>query len=109
MSATSFLAASKVHVALHLLPGPCVLRLQMPEVSSVLPYQARPHIDHQLAFHCKCWLQQNLASLGLRVPTEVQQAALPVILSGKNAAIQSYTGSGKVNTSKTNLLIRHYC
>jgi len=38
---------------------------------------------------------QNLANLGLRVPTEVQQAALPVILSGKNAAIQSYTGSGK--------------
>ena len=30
------------------------------------------------------------------MPTEVQQAALPVILSGENAAIQSYTGSGKV-------------
>lgn len=42
-------------------------------------------------------VQGNLKGLGLLNPTSVQQAAIPVVLRGENAAIQSYTGSGKVS------------
>ncbi|CAM6117804.1 unnamed protein product [Calypogeia fissa] len=38
---------------------------------------------------------QRLGEEGLEVPTDVQVAAIPVILEGHDAAIQSYTGSGK--------------
>ena len=37
-----------------------------------------------------------MRALGLMNPTPVQQTGIPVILGGSNAAIQSYTGSGKV-------------
>ena len=41
-------------------------------------------------------LQGAMSDLELLTPTPVQAAAIPALLSGKNAAIQSYTGSGKV-------------
>lgn len=41
-------------------------------------------------------LQGNLQSMGIHEPTEVQQQAIPAMLEGRNIAIQSYTGSGKV-------------
>lgn len=40
-------------------------------------------------------LQQRLQELELTVPTDVQSAAIPVLLQGQDAAIQSFTGSGK--------------
>ena len=51
--------------------------------------QEGPHPNYVCA-------QANLRALGLMNPTPVQQTGIPVILGGKNAAIQSYTGSGKV-------------
>ena len=36
-----------------------------------------------------------LKKQGITVPTEVQEAAVPVILSGKNAIVRAETGSGK--------------
>lgn len=42
--------------------------------------------------------QAGLAEGGIEVPSPIQEAAIPVLLSGSNAAIQSYTGSGKVST-----------
>ncbi len=42
-------------------------------------------------------LQARLRLLDVQAPTPVQQAAIPRVLSGENIAIQSYTGSGKVN------------
>jgi hypothetical protein len=41
-------------------------------------------------------LLSGLAETGIEVPSPIQEAAIPVLLSGRNAAIQSYTGSGKV-------------
>ena len=40
-------------------------------------------------------LIERLESEGFTTPTDVQSAAIPVILKGKDAVIQSYTGSGK--------------
>ena len=40
-------------------------------------------------------MQANLAELEVVGPTPVQAAAIPVLLRGVNAAVQSYTGSGK--------------
>lgn len=41
-------------------------------------------------------MQGRLAEIGVHEATPVQSAAIPAILTGKNVAIQSYTGSGKV-------------
>ena len=40
--------------------------------------------------------QAGLAQQGFLAPSEVQAAAIPIILQGKNVGVQSYTGSGKV-------------
>lgn len=40
-------------------------------------------------------VKARLRQLDLEVPTDVQSAAIPVLLGGEDAAIQSYTGSGK--------------
>eukprot|EP00884_Botryococcus_braunii_P006446 jgi/Botrbrau1/15802/Bobra.4_1s0152.1 len=37
----------------------------------------------------------NLESLRIRVPTDIQAAAIPRVLAGANVGIKSYTGSGK--------------
>lgn len=42
-------------------------------------------------------LVAGLAETGIEVPSPIQEASIPVLLSGANAAIQSYTGSGKVS------------
>ena len=39
--------------------------------------------------------QPFLESQGIHAPTDVQAAAIPVVLQGANAAIRCYTGSGK--------------
>ena len=36
-----------------------------------------------------------LKNQGITEPTEVQEAAVPVILSGKNAIVRAETGSGQ--------------
>jgi ATP-dependent RNA helicase DeaD len=41
-------------------------------------------------------LVAGLAESGIEVPSPIQESAIPVLLSGQNAAVQSYTGSGKV-------------
>ena len=41
-------------------------------------------------------LQGSLAVSGIEVPSPIQEAAIPALLGGANAAVQSYTGSGKV-------------
>ena len=51
----------------------------------------------------RLFLQEGLASLDLAQPTDVQRAALPLILGGHNTAIQWYTGSGKVCHFDTSL------
>lgn len=43
-------------------------------------------------------LQGRLRENAVVEPTAVQQAAIPAILSGRNVAMQCYTGSGKVLT-----------
>lgn len=40
--------------------------------------------------------QGSLAASGIEVPSPIQESAIPVLLGGANAAVQSYTGSGKV-------------
>lgn len=40
-------------------------------------------------------LLAKLSSLGIKHPTEVQEAAIPAILAGKNLLVQSPTGTGK--------------
>ncbi|KAF5729957.1 DEAD-box ATP-dependent RNA helicase 47A [Tripterygium wilfordii] len=40
-------------------------------------------------------LLQRLESVGFKVPTDVQSAAIPTILKNHDVVIQSYTGSGK--------------
>jgi superfamily II DNA/RNA helicase len=42
-------------------------------------------------------VQPGLAALGIAQPSPIQAAAMPRLLAGSNAAIQSYTGSGKVS------------
>lgn len=37
-----------------------------------------------------------MAESGITTPSPIQEAAIPALLQGGNAAIQSYTGSGKV-------------
>ena len=41
------------------------------------------------------WLISTLGSLGIRTPTEVQSACIPVILKGHDVIATSKTGSGK--------------
>ena len=36
-----------------------------------------------------------LADMGIRAPSIAQSASIPLLLEGKNVAIQSHTGSGK--------------
>ena len=43
-------------------------------------------------------MQGRLRESAVVEPTAVQQAAIPAILSGRNVAMQCYTGSGKVQT-----------
>jgi hypothetical protein len=50
-------------------------------------------------------LQENLAALRIKEPSDIQSEAIPILLSGQNSAIQSYTGSGKVRCALT--LRRH--
>lgn len=45
-------------------------------------------------------LQAQLAARGLHQPLPVQAAAVPLVLSGRDVAIKSCTGSGKVGTSE---------
>ncbi|MDY6890447.1 MAG: DEAD/DEAH box helicase, partial [Pseudomonadota bacterium] len=40
-------------------------------------------------------LQDNLASLGYRLMTPIQQESLPIILQGADLIAQAMTGSGK--------------
>ena len=40
-------------------------------------------------------LQRSVAALGLTVPTPIQQACIPLLLSGRDVIGQSQTGSGK--------------
>jgi superfamily II DNA/RNA helicase len=44
-------------------------------------------------------LQSCLAESGIELPSPIQEAAMPQLLAGHNAAVQSYTGSGKVSSS----------
>lgn len=57
---------------------------------------------HPSASECKNWvvvlLQEYLGSMGIEQPTPVQAATIPIILEGKDTAVQCYTGSGKVYT-----------
>lgn len=41
------------------------------------------------------WVQERLGALGYEYTTPVQASAIPVLLEGKDAAVQSQTGSGK--------------
>lgn len=45
--------------------------------------------------------QGRLSESSVQAPTAVQQAAIPAVLSGKNVALQCYTGSGKVGACFT--------
>ena len=45
---------------------------------------------------CESSSQGRLQENDVQAPTFVQQAAIPAVLSGKNVAMQCYTGSGKV-------------
>jgi hypothetical protein len=45
-------------------------------------------------------LVAGLSETGIEVPSPIQESAIPVLLSGQNAAIQSYTGSGKVRAQQ---------
>ena len=51
-------------------------------------------------------LQGTMSDLDLLTPTPVQAAAIPALLSGKNAAIQSYTGSGKVRLPSASIHVQ---
>lgn len=42
------------------------------------------------------FLQGRLQESDVQKPTAVQEAAIPTIMSGRNVAMQCYTGSGKV-------------
>lgn len=42
-------------------------------------------------------MQAGLAQQNIVEPSPIQTAAVPVVLTGENVAIQSYTGSGKVS------------
>ena len=53
------------------------------------------------------WWQAGLAEQGFHAPSEVQAAAIPVILQGRNVGVQSYTGSGKVGGPGTALAPCH--
>jgi hypothetical protein len=46
-------------------------------------------------------LVAGLSETGIEVPSPIQESAIPVLLSGQNAAMQSYTGSGKVCASRS--------
>jgi superfamily II DNA/RNA helicase len=46
---------------------------------------------------CCSFLQSCLAESGIELPSPIQEAAIPQLLAGHNAAVQSYTGSGKVS------------
>ena len=43
-------------------------------------------------------LQGNLEAMRIEQPTAIQSAGNPSILEGKNVALKSYTGSGKVSS-----------
>jgi hypothetical protein len=45
-------------------------------------------------------LQAGLVQQGMTSPSPIQAAAIPVVLTGINTAIQSYTGSGKVRVTQ---------
>jgi hypothetical protein len=51
---------------------------------------------HPLTWHPLLNAQAGLAEGGITSPSPIQESAIPALLGGTNAAIQSYTGSGKV-------------
>lgn len=53
-----------------------------------------PRIDWE-ALGLPDWLTSRVEQLGFRFPTEIQRAALPQLLTGRDGAIRSQTGSGK--------------
>jgi hypothetical protein len=63
----------------------------------------QPHIHVQpCSFempHLLLLLQSCLAESGIELPSPIQEAAMPQLLAGHNAAVQSYTGSGKVSSA----------
>ncbi|MFZ5754275.1 MAG: DEAD/DEAH box helicase, partial [Bacillota bacterium] len=50
------------------------------------------------------WLVEKLKAIGIKEPTEVQKAAIPAILAGKNVIVQSPTGTGKTLAYLASLL-----
>jgi hypothetical protein len=54
-------------------------------------------------------LVSKLRTQGISQPTDVQQAAIPLIRQGHNVAIQSQTGSGKVTGVVFSLPARPRC
>ncbi len=55
-------------------------------------------INNFSSFHFNPEINQAIASLGFRTPTEIQSRAIPVITEGKSVFGQSHTGSGKTHT-----------
>jgi hypothetical protein len=53
-------------------------------------------------------LQSCVGESGIELPSPIQEAAMPQLLAGHNAAVQSYTGSGKVSSccARTSFLSR---
>ncbi len=41
------------------------------------------------------WLLGNIERLGFSKPTEVQEKAIPVVLSGRDMSVRAKTGTGK--------------
>ena len=53
--------------------------------------------NHNHTVHYKSQKQPFLEKASISAPSPIQEAAIPAVLAGANCAIQSYTGSGKVN------------
>lgn len=76
-----------------------VVNLPLCLCPSVTRYHAQLRTQHSVLCITSCILMQGrLREIAVLEPTAVQQAAIPAILSGRNVAMQCYTGSGKVHT-----------
>lgn len=58
-------------------------------------YDGRPPVMDWHSSPIPEWLVDRVERLGFRYPTEIQRRALPVLVSGADAVLQSETGSGK--------------
>lgn len=74
------------------------LAVQLCPYIQVAPYTLTSRLCNGFANHClPPWISQaKLEQQSVHVPAAIQAAAIPAILSGRNIALQSYMGSGKV-------------